>query len=149
MLLCPICWNQKCNCHTGIVEIDDEISDIICNLNRKGYKTMYCCGGHIDPEWILLGCVPRIYIMFSGNYFSYDEANNIGERWKYIKYNHVIECSIKEAIEYKIFYGKTEYLKKKYNQPLTEEVIAELEGRLEYERNLLSRWVDNLPDIKR
>lgn len=31
----------------NIIEVDDEIAEAISILNKKGYKTQYCCGGHI------------------------------------------------------------------------------------------------------
>lgn len=58
MLLCLNCYkvyNQKTiknnickvkNCHGDIVEIDELFTPVIAELNRKGYKTRYCCSGH-------------------------------------------------------------------------------------------------------
>lgn len=39
---------------------DEEIADIISTLNRKGFKTRYCCSGHSDDD--------RFYIMFDDVY---------------------------------------------------------------------------------
>ncbi len=31
----------------NVFEVDEEIADSIVLLNKKGYKTMYCCSGHV------------------------------------------------------------------------------------------------------
>lgn len=41
------------------IEIDSGIADIISELNKKGYKTRFCCEGHPDN--------PHAYIMFDNN----------------------------------------------------------------------------------
>ena len=37
----------------NIFEVDEDIAEAISLLNKKGYKTMYCCSGHVKD--------PRIY----------------------------------------------------------------------------------------
>lgn len=58
MLLCLECfkvYNQKTiknnmckvkDCYGDVVEIDELFVPVIAELNRKGYKTKYCCSGH-------------------------------------------------------------------------------------------------------
>lgn len=33
-----------------VFEVDDDIAETISILNKKGYRTTYCCSGHVDPE---------------------------------------------------------------------------------------------------
>lgn len=40
----------------NVFEVDEEIAEVISILNKKGYYTEYCCGGHIKD--------PRIYEMY-------------------------------------------------------------------------------------
>ena len=70
MLLCLNCYkvyNQKTiknnmckvkNCHGDIVEIDELFTPVIIELNRKGYKTKFCCSGHYTES------SPDSYIYF-------------------------------------------------------------------------------------
>jgi hypothetical protein len=39
--ICP-----KVSCDSGVVELDELIAPTIIELNKKGYITQYCCGGH-------------------------------------------------------------------------------------------------------
>lgn len=34
----------------NVFEVDDDIAETISILNKKGYRTTYCCSGHVDPE---------------------------------------------------------------------------------------------------
>ena len=47
------------NCGSNLVEIDELYIVIIKILNQKGYKTAYCCSGHIYEN------LPQSYILFS------------------------------------------------------------------------------------
>ena len=33
-----------------VFEVDDLIAETITTLNKKGYRTTYCCSGHSDPD---------------------------------------------------------------------------------------------------
>jgi len=33
-------------CYGDVVEVDELFAPVIAELNRKGYKTKYCCSGH-------------------------------------------------------------------------------------------------------
>ncbi len=38
------------NCDGILFECDELFAPIISILNKKGYKTLYCCSGHIKPD---------------------------------------------------------------------------------------------------
>lgn len=53
--MCPKCFRMydrysknenKCSCHKRLVSIDSGISEVIQLLNKKFYKTRFCCEGH-------------------------------------------------------------------------------------------------------
>lgn len=69
MILCLECYkiyNQKTiknnickvkTCQGEVVEIDELFIPVIAELNKKGYKTKFCCSGHICDY-------PNSYIYF-------------------------------------------------------------------------------------
>lgn len=59
MLVCSECFCSECAHEKEKVEIDDEILDTIKLLNDKGYKTDYCCGGHVGEKRM-----PCMYVRF-------------------------------------------------------------------------------------
>jgi hypothetical protein len=73
MLLCLKCskvYNQKTiknnqckvkECFGEVVEIDELFIPVIAELNRKSYKTLYCCSGHAGEH------NPNSYIYFDDN----------------------------------------------------------------------------------
>ena len=48
--VCNKCFSKgECNCkNKKIIKIDNFLVDIIAKLNRSGYKTKYCCEGHVE-----------------------------------------------------------------------------------------------------
>ena len=69
MLLCLKCnktYNQRTiknnlckvkECHGEVIEVDELFIPVITELNNKGYKTRYCCSGHLVEN-------PSSYIYF-------------------------------------------------------------------------------------
>jgi len=70
VLLCLNCYkiyNQKTiknnmckvkDCYGDMVEVDELFVPVIAELNRKGYRTRYCCSSHYTKDSI------QSYIMF-------------------------------------------------------------------------------------
>ena len=49
--ICTSCWEEDCVCdYEQYAFLDSGIADIVVTLNLKGYKTIYCCEGHISPD---------------------------------------------------------------------------------------------------
>lgn len=44
------------NCGGELFEVDELFAPIISLLNKKGYKTLFCCSGHIKSESDVLYC---------------------------------------------------------------------------------------------
>ena len=91
--LCTICWEKNCNHGEGYKrEIDDSIADIIISLNKKGYRTVFCCGGHDR--------VPDdIYISFNRWNCPKESQFNINENWKYTAYNATLRATTPKNIK--------------------------------------------------
>ena len=98
MLLCLNCYkiyNQKTiknnickvkECYGDVVEVDELFVPVIAELNRKGYRTRYCCSGHYADEY------SSSYIFFAEDYvfpslpksYMYDQDLN---PWAYLNTN--------------------------------------------------------------
>lgn len=71
------CNNDQCGCN--VVEIDDLIVPTILELNKKGYKTRFCCSGHMYS-------ISSIHIMFEG-YLEDVVKNNLPEGFIFVESN--------------------------------------------------------------
>lgn len=120
MYLCLNCYEKKpdCKCKKGtFVSIDKNIIEIISLLNKKGYETQYCCGGHITKESVKEKKPFEIYISFNKDYnFNIEE---LGEGWIYKRgtlryYNNDIKKEKKETADNELY--------KKYNSILDKEI---------------------------
>lgn len=61
------CWDIPCSCGKEyLVDIDNEIFDEIVMLNKKCYKTVFCCAGHKTSTLF------DMYIMFSEDMTKYN-----------------------------------------------------------------------------
>lgn len=96
-------WCPKLNCIGQINEIDELIYETIKILNKKGYKTEYCCSGHLYDEpigtYITFDKKVMIPSLPTGFRFEYNsntirkildnyKNKNISEKFTYIKETH-------------------------------------------------------------
>ncbi|GAX66747.1 hypothetical protein E1H45_19630 (plasmid) [Clostridioides difficile] len=79
-----------------LIELDEAIADIIIELNKKGYKTLNCCSGHINNDG-----ETNCYISFYESYNFTLPKNYCYES------DNLIRCN---------FYGNKLELKKQLNQ---------------------------------
>ena len=85
-LFCPVCFNvyfanqiapmwdnrgpsmycpsAMCGAHRVLVSLDELMIKPIVKLNKKGYRTSYCCSGHEVRE----ACDTKGYILFDDDY---------------------------------------------------------------------------------
>lgn len=143
MVMCSKCYSDNCKCNVKKVEIDDSIFEVISNLNKKGFYTCYCCGGHIDEEAIKKGVIPNIYIAFGSNEIE-KYVSLLGIEWVYNRTDHVLRYVLGEAGKYKRYMGKNKTLMRRYNQLLTRIELEEMEDELEARRGELKNWVQHL-----
>ena len=88
MIVCSRCWKLNCECISRYgVEIDDSIADIIITINKKGYRTHYCCGGHGRA-------LDELYINFNKWYCPEIIVSDIGKFWKYTKSDATIRVKL-------------------------------------------------------
>ena len=141
MFICTNCWEKKCTCNTrSYVGIDDEMVDIICELNRKGYKTRNCCAGHLIKHKYSFLCT---YIQFL-SVISFDE---IPDGFEYDMQELMDGCFVSD-ISRSI---PIEYTKKgEFVGELNGEVLnaIQLETNKKVHLNILKEWVSRLPFLK-
>lgn len=73
-----ICDLDLSNC----CELDDEIAEVIGILNKKGYRTAFCCSGHSKSQHEQ----EVAYIQFG---FGEITPEKLPEGWKYIEDGHM------------------------------------------------------------
>lgn len=93
------CESEVCGC--DIVEIDELMVPTILELNEKGYKTRFCCSGHVYSA-------SSIHIMFEG-FLAREIKNNLPEGFAFveskldsfiIRHEFVTEDKYNEILEY-------------------------------------------------
>lgn len=101
--VCPYCLYtlDKCVCDLfpphHLIHIDENIQEHIRILNKKGYKTKYCCEGH--------GVGTNTYILFIMDYF---KDIDMPDNFKYVKSKRLLTYSYST----KLTKEKAEKLKK-------------------------------------
>ena len=141
IMLCPICWEEECNCDASKVEIDVEIAETIKLLNKKGYHTTFCCGGHIQKELLPLGVTPSIYVAFNKWQCKKIDPQEIGEGWTFTPSTYTLRYTLDWCKKFKIFTGETKALIKKYNHPVLDSDIELIKKELEEKRKELYEWI--------
>ena len=149
MLMCLKCYNlfneknikfeyDKFNfchiisCSGQVVEIDELFVPVITKLNKKGYKTKYCCSGHLHEELV------NSYIMFDerNSYLYQDHFNSLPNGFtlevntKTSRKNEMV----KTLVIRKYFDKKKSY--KELLKDITDGAISLLE------------WAEGLPSLK-
>jgi len=84
LLVCLKCWQKKeeCKCNSmDYAEIDNKIYPAIKELNLLGYRTIFCCEGHIDNGSI------QAYIYFAGDK-NEQWFEELPEGWQYDSYTY-------------------------------------------------------------
>ena len=136
MNICTICWDKMCNHSERYkVEIDDNIAEIICILNKKGYETLFCCGGHITNNKIKQGYIPNIYISFNKYNSLIKNINTecLGDNWSWYSSNATLRYLMKEAKFFR-------------NHDVNDGDITKMNNTLDIEINKLKDFVDKLPN---
>ena len=141
IMLCPICWEEECNCDASKVEIDVEIAETIKMKKKKGYHTTFCCGGHIQKELLPLGVTPSIYVAFNKWQCKKIDPQEIGEGWTFTPSTYTLRYTLDWCKKFKIFTGKTKALIKKYNHPVLDSDIELIKKELEEKRKELYEWI--------
>ena len=141
MLICSNCWQRQCVCNKHqYVEIDDEMVDIICDLNRKGYKTCNCCAGH------LIKCMHSFlhtYIQFN-SVISFDEIPNGFECERQELMDGSYVSLINRSIPVK-YIDKDGFVGEFSNDILN---TTQLEVDRKEHLSILKTWVEKLPYFK-
>ncbi len=150
------------NCHKNYcVEIDDDIYDSIIELNKKGYRTKFCCAGHSEKKRHDVGG----YISFS--YPNRNTFKSCPEGWE-IDEEKDDNVKQKWGNPFVIRYCFTEtgkHIKRKFDQVFDDrgrfsyverepidttrllETVEEKDIRIKISMDNLKIWVDDLPVI--
>jgi gamma-glutamylcyclotransferase (GGCT)/AIG2-like uncharacterized protein YtfP len=106
-------------CSSSLSEIDTPMLDIMFDLNKKGYKTEFCCCGHPEPKFYIT------YFVVSGSINGIDAPDGFSSEYKD---NRTIITSL--------------VVKKGKVKPST----VELEELTKRNLNSLREWVKELPN---
>ena len=102
--VCPNCFKQlnKCTCKhlpRDLIHIDVDMQECIRVLNKKGYKTIYCCASHLEAykkhgfSEIYLGFVNWIDI---GNEYPNSFKKDKNKYDNFIRYHYAKNLSDEE-----------------------------------------------------
>lgn len=123
------------------LEIDASIADVICILNKKGYITYSCCGGHISTRALECGSsiTPHIELM------DYSVPKNMKLPNGFVKNGEYQIVTISSDVVPKNKYKKSS--NKKYRgEKLTQEALEEEYQNLYNAWQKLLEWAKSLPD---
>jgi hypothetical protein len=105
IFLCDECYERyereldscpKLNCEGDVNEIDDFMIPIIVNLWKKGYKTKYCCSGHMNEFKDHFQC----YIMFDQEV----PLNDLPSGFKLDSERNIVEYVVEEKDWFNLSY---------------------------------------------
>lgn len=154
VLVCPECWNllEECSCRNlpnRAIQIDGGIYPAVRDLNRKGYKTNFCCEGHWREAY---NCYCGAYLLFRKPIdkdlfpklptFPWKPDDKVESRIK----TPIMTTGIgykkwfKDMVEERAFY----WTGTKYKRMSREEKDAEHQVFLRE----LKEWVDSLPSLR-
>ena len=71
---------RLCKLNERYIPIDEPMADLILKLNKKGYKTQYCCCGH-QPNPNIPSSVEQYYISFEFGKTTFNLLSNIFEEF--------------------------------------------------------------------
>lgn len=156
-----------------VIEVDDAIAETISVLNKKGYKTKYCCSGHVKDIFRYDRQVCDISLLdenkFKEDFVEYFITNITDTNFSLITPREFTAIYIKFLNDYNFQelpigfikypkwddklkdYSKTcfdliEY-KVSYYQDKMIRTIKDVEEEINKYNKLLLEWANNLPDI--
>lgn len=156
-----------------IIEADDNIAEAISVLNKKGYRTEYCCGGHINEYKFYSGVIADKSLLneekFKKDYIEYYICDIDENNFKVIYPDKITSIYIKFSKDYK-FDNLPEGFKKvpiwDYSKnDFSRSEFDTIEHTINYYQNsvvrdnkdvyneiikynkLLLEWANNLPDV--
>lgn len=148
-----------------IIEVDDEIAETISVLNKKGYRTEYCCGGHINKyEYYSMICDKSFMDeeKLKKDFIEYYISDISNERFRIVYPKPLSSIYIKFIKDYKFenlplgFEKVSAFDKEKFD--IIEHIINYYQNSvvrdnkdvyneiIKYNK-LLLEWANNLPDI--
>lgn len=148
-----------------IIEVDDEIAETISVLNKKGYRTEYCCGGHINKyEYYSMICDKSFMDeeKLKKDFIEYYISDISNERFRIVYPKPLSSIYIKFIKDYKFenlplgFEKVSTFDKEKFD--IIEHIINYYQNSvvrdnkdvyneiIKYNK-LLLEWANNLPDI--